>query len=834
MRSFLAPFCFAVFLRFRRGSIFCAAILQACFSFPQTGNTYSLSLEVVNDRARLSCRTDENSAWVLQTASSLTETWFPLNEFVMRDSIFETPITESRGFFRLQQLPTSGALSRIELANGGMVLNLPEGQHGPSQNPYVSPKIPAFPKVVAGNTDPVPTCSWWSSLVWDFGNSGPSGFPLFAWPLGYRPSNQGMDLGLPSVKAISAYEYHWEFVYGAAGEMPLRIGPVGMTSPDLQVVGWGDWTVTIRWTSGSISMDATIGMGIPMAWFASTGSQLEITPATGSGLQIWRNSGNELGLRVFGKEYLFFGPTGTTWNGASPFRTSTAGPITLAVVPDTSPATLDRFRNRAAPVDSRVSWSYQDTTATLTTTYSLTVPPGGELPPLALFPHQWLHTTSITTDAYDSPRGRMKLADGGSFTTTMKFPGLVPHLPPPINDTSFSSTTLNTYLEQVADEAIPSGADTYWAGKAMGKLACLVPVARQMGRHDLANTWLTRIQASLQDWLDGQEPNLFRYDRTWSSLYGFPAGYESNGYLQDHHFHWGYFLQAAALVARENPSWVVQYGPAVEMLIRDTANWNRGDRSFPFLNSFEPYGGHAWANGPCAFHAGNNQESSSESLNFAAGVFHWGLATGKRDIRDLGIFLYTTEVEAVRRYWFNEGGYAFPAEFNWPMVGMLWGNGGAYATWFGGHPDNTEFIHGINFLPITSASLYLGLNPTHLLSNLSSFNSTNPPNWFDILACARATADPDGAATLLASNPNYVPEGGETRAHTYHWIHSLRQYGRPVGTSVTANHPSVAILDRQGRKTRLVWNPGTNTLATTFSDGTNTVTPPRSLSIHQD
>ena len=267
MRPGLSPFLFGNFFKLGMWNIFCATIFQSCFTFSQTGNADSLSLEVLNDRARLNCRTDENSAWVLQGASSLAGAWFPLVDFVIRDSTFETPITESRGFFRLQQLPTSGALSRIGLANGGMVLNLPAGQHGPSQNPYVSPKIPAVPKVVAGNTDPVPTCSWWSSLVWDFGNSGPSGFPLFAWPLGYRPSNQGMDLGLPSVKAISAYEYHWEFVYGAAGELPLRIGPVGMSSPSLQVVRWGDWTVTIRWTSGSNSMDATIGMGIP--WLGS-------------------------------------------------------------------------------------------------------------------------------------------------------------------------------------------------------------------------------------------------------------------------------------------------------------------------------------------------------------------------------------------------------------------------------------------------------------------------------------------------------------------------------------------------------------------------------------
>ena len=336
------------------------------------------------------------------------------------------------------------------------------------------------------------------------------------------------------------------------------------------------------------------------------------------------------------------------------------------------------------------------------------------------------------------------------------------------------------------------------------------------------------MKTSLEDWLDGTAPNVFRYDKTWSTVYGFPAGYETNGNIQDHHFHWGYFIQSAAMVAREDPAWARRFAPAVELLIRDTANWQHGDNTFPFLNSFEPYAGHAWANGPAQFAAGNNQESSSESIHFSAGIFQWGLATGKKDIRDLGIYLYTTEVEAIHRYWLNEGSLAFPEGFNWPMIGMLWGNGGAYATWFGGHPDHTAYIHGINFLPITPASLHLGRNPSHFLSTLAPF-ATNPTEWFDIITCARAIADPDDATARLAANPGYTPFDGTTKAHAYHWVHALRQYGKP--TAITASHPSAIVLQKGAVKSYLVWNPGDQPLETRFSDGMPATQPARSLGV---
>src|SRR5688572_27939266 len=99
---------------------------------------------------------------------------------------------------------------------------------------------------------------------------------------------------------------------------------------------------------------------------------------------------------------------------------------------------------------------------------------------------------------------------------------------------------------------------------------------------------------------------------------------------------------AAAVLAQHRPDWAKDYGPMVYLLIKDPANWDRKDTRFPFLRSMDVYAGHSWANGAGQYEEGNNQESSSEEINFSTAVILWGAATGNKAIRDLGIFLYTT------------------------------------------------------------------------------------------------------------------------------------------------------------------------------------------------
>lgn len=68
-----------------------------------------------------------------------------------------------------------------------------------------------------------------------------------------------------------------------------------------------------------------------------------------------------------------------------------------------------------------------------------------------------------------------------------------------------------------------------------------------------------------------------------------------NSYYNDHHYHWGYFIQTGALIAYLDPSYVPKMKNWVEGLIRDANNPSPQDKSFPQFRYFDWYSGHSWS-----------------------------------------------------------------------------------------------------------------------------------------------------------------------------------------------------------------------------------------------
>lgn len=260
------------------------------------------------------------------------------------------------------------------------------------------------------------------------------------------------------------------------------------------------------------------------------------------------------------------------------------------------------------------------------------------------------------------------------------------------------------------------------------------------------------------------------------------------------------------------------------MLIRDANNWSREDPLFPFLRSYDIYAGHSWAAGHGDFAEGNNQESSSESMNFASAVVLWGEVTDQPEIRDMGIFLYATETTAVEQYWFDVDEEVFPEDYPHDAIGMVWGSKGVHATWFGGDP---EFVHGINLLPITSGSLYLGRHPEHVVKNYNEVvaeRGGQPNKWKDIFWQYLALADANQALTYYLADPDYEAFDGESKAHTMHWLYNMKRMGQ-VDTSVTANIPTYAVFKKSDANTYVAYNAGSSERLVSFSDGYSMTVP---------
>jgi hypothetical protein len=216
-------------------------------------------------------------------------------------------------------------------------------------------------------------------------------------------------------------------------------------------------------------------------------------------------------------------------------------------------------------------------------------------------------------------------------------------------------------------------------------------------------------------------------------------------------------------------------------------------------------------------------------MNFAAAAFLWGQATNQENIRDLGVFLHTTERTAIEQYWFDIDNVVFPQSYPHNALGIVWGGKGAHTTWFGGQP---EFIHGINLLPITSSSLYLGYDRDYVLENYNEVvaeRGSQPIVWKDVFWEFLSLADPDLALSYYLADPNYDPFDGESRAHTMHWLYNLKAMGA-VYADLYADIDSYAVFkDDTDHLTYVVYNSDNEERFVTFTDGYSMTVPAKSM-----
>lgn len=65
----------------------------------------------------------------------------------------------------------------------------------------------------------------------------------------------------------------------------------------------------------------------------------------------------------------------------------------------------------------------------------------------------------------------------------------------------------------------------------------------------------------------------------------------------DHHFHYGYHISAAAIVAKHRPQWGVKYFERILLYVRDIANPSADDEFFPMYRQKDWYLGNSFAAG---------------------------------------------------------------------------------------------------------------------------------------------------------------------------------------------------------------------------------------------
>ncbi|MCX5688219.1 MAG: hypothetical protein NTV94_00245, partial [Planctomycetota bacterium] len=362
----------------------------------------------------------------------------------------------------------------ISAGDGKYYSQTPTGMTVPS----TAAGSPVSPNVTASFAQLPQTNKWWSSLIWQRYADNRFGFSMYPHPLALRSYPNGLDVGYVKNAGVYGEGYGFDLNPPTTG---LRMGVLGMTSPDVRVDGYGDWTVTASWSGSGRSMKATFGHGLPFVYATIAGGDAQITfnPVPGTAT-VWADRGNVLGVTIGPSSYAIFGPAGSDWTVNAAGATSNLnglGYFSVAAIPAATNQVLDLFAAHAFAfvTDSRVSWNYNAAAPTVDAQFALTTvskEQGQTVPLTALYRHQWLNSTQVTTaHTYQSARGSMKLAETAAFIVRFPYRGLIPSLP---DVGAMSMTELSSLVDQSIASGLGGGNDTYSAGKVYGRLAQLI------------------------------------------------------------------------------------------------------------------------------------------------------------------------------------------------------------------------------------------------------------------------------------------------------------------------------------------------------------------------
>eukprot|EP01125_Pyxidicula_operculata_P018918 TRINITY_DN678_c0_g1_i1.p1 TRINITY_DN678_c0_g1~~TRINITY_DN678_c0_g1_i1.p1 ORF type:complete len:733 (+),score=123.68 TRINITY_DN678_c0_g1_i1:113-2311(+) len=357
----------------------------------------------------------------------------------------------------------------------------------------------------------------------------------------------------------------------------------------------------------------------------------------------------------------------------------------------------------------------------------------------------------------------------------------------PIDDAK--KLALRYELAKDIKNAEPGDWDIYGYGKYVAALARLSLIAEELGDLDSAKLARDKLKLKITPWLNRVTyRDTFLYDTTWGgtiSAMGWLDGGRDygSGKYNDHHFHNGYYIYAAAVIVKAEPNWPLI--PQIIDLIRDVANPSSDDPYFPITRHFDWFTGHSWAMGLDFVPDGKNQESTSEAVNCYYAIMLFGMALGNDHMRDLGRLMATAEIRGARKYWhMDKVSSIYPEEFSAnAIVGVMWSDKADYATFFG---DLIEYIHCIQMLPFTPITEDLLKRPwlDYEYSVLSPIltKRTVAEEWKAYIYEDWAIINKDAAWTKSLTLTNAAFEHGNTRSNLYWWIAT-----RPLTNTTTTD-----------------------------------------------
>lgn len=361
--------------------------------------------------------------------------------------------------------------------------------------------------------------------------------------------------------------------------------------------------------------------------------------------------------------------------------------------------------------------------------------------------------------------------------------------------------------------------DVYASGKSLAKLGRLAVISDELIDKDpsryssiipVAKNIRDSLKIFLGKWLNGQSsilPNIppsvkdsIIYDRIYGGLISSRSHDSLNlnsgvdfgsAVYNDHHFHYGYYIYAAATIAKKEPGWFTAnnnyYLNRTIDLIREIANPSRDDKHFALHRYKDWFDGNSWANGMVPYGGGKNQESSTESINAWYGMYLFGLAMNNQDIMNTGKIMLAQEIRSTQKYYHislpQTNPVYLPVYTNkFHTVTNLYQGTMDASTFFG---DVNYYSTGIQIVPVTPVTEQLwGKSISQDIYNYSpnglKFTPCFDPGnvntiawqWTSINVGVQAIAYPEEALDFFKHYKDDLGklDNGQSHSNVYHWI----------------------------------------------------------------
>lgn len=420
----------------------------------------------------------------------------------------------------------------------------------------------------------------------------------------------------------------------------------------------------------------------------------------------WARSGSALDLVL-------------TNQGLAQSRNAFTGVVQIVKNPGSADSALDDG-SAIYPTGVTLSGSVSGASGSYTMTFTRGGTTTGNLHVYAL-PH---HVESFNSDTKSrltsiriqtTTKGRAALVRGNAWTMTET------NLPTSMDFAPWDGTSKKTLSSAAKAAILPiaqseisqdmnaqSNLDSmYFSGKALAKFAQIVYLTNDLlGNSGLAQAGLTNLKAAFSRFSGNKQQYPLTYESAWGGVVS-SASYATgdpnidfgNAYYNDHHFHYGYHILAAAYIAHLDPSWISANRDYVNMLVRDIANPSTSDTWFPQWRNFDWYHGHSWAHGLYVAADGKNQESSSEDAMAAYAIKLWGTVIGDTNMVARANLQLAVQTRSFRNYYYYEKSNTVqPSRFIGNKVaGILFENKIHHTTFFS--PD-IQAIQGIHMIPV--------------------------------------------------------------------------------------------------------------------------------------